>query len=63
MGIAFSGKAKTDLTIQIAKDSSLIYFLPIIWTVINTKDYNLSAREAINIGRKVFTRKIIFKGS
>ena len=54
MDIAFSGKAKTDLTIQIAKDSSLIYFLPIIWTVVNTKDYNLSEREAKDLGRQVF---------
>ena len=54
MDLAFTGKAKSDLTIQIAKDSSLIYFLPIIWTVVNTKDYNLSEREAIDLGRKVF---------
>lgn len=54
MDLAFSGKAKSDLTIEILKDSSLIYFLPIIWTVINTRDYNLSEREAIDLGRKVF---------
>ena len=54
MDLAFSGKAKSDLTIQILKDSSLIYFLPIIWTVVNTKDYNLSEREAIELGKKVF---------
>ena len=54
MDLAFTGKSKSDLTIQILKDSSLIYFLPIIWTVVNTKDYNLSEREAIDLGRKVF---------
>ena len=54
MDLAFSGKAKSDLTIQILKDSSLIHFLPIIWTVINTKDYNLSEREAIDLGNKIY---------
>ena len=54
MDLAFSGKAKSDLTIQILKDSSLIHFLPIIWTVANTKDYNLSEREAINLGNKIY---------
>ena len=54
MDLAFFGKAKSDLTINILKGSSLIYFLPIIWTVINTKDYNLSEREAIDLGRQVF---------
>lgn len=54
MDLAFSGKAKSDLTIQILKDSSLIHFLPIIWTVVNTKDYNLSEREAIDLGNKIY---------
>ena len=53
MSILFSGKNKSSLTIN-TLGSSIIYFLPIIWTIINTKDYNLSEREAINIGRSVF---------
>lgn len=53
MSILFSGKGKSSLTIN-TLGSSIIYFLPIIWTIINTKDYNLSEREAINIGRSVF---------
>lgn len=53
MDLAFSGKAKSNLTIN-TLNSSLVYFLPIIWTVINTKDYNLTEKEAIDLGKQVF---------
>lgn len=63
MDLAFKGNAKSDLTIQILKDSSLIYFLPIIWTVVNTHDYNLSQREAIDLGRQVFKESALYVGA
>ena len=55
--ILFNGKAKSALTIN-TLGSSLIYFLPIIWTVVNKRDFNLSEREAIELGRTVFDKKI-----
>jgi len=54
MDLAFNGSAKTNLTIRILNNSSLIHFLPIIWTVINTKDYSLSEREAIDLGNRIY---------
>lgn len=51
--LLFNGKAKADLTIS-TLGSSLVYFLPVIWTVANSHDYQLSASEAISIGRTEF---------
>jgi len=48
--ILWQGKAKSDLTIYMM-GSSIVYFLPIIWTVVNQKNYSLSEKEAIKIGR------------
>lgn len=53
MDLAFKGNAKSDLTIN-TLNSSLVYFLPIIWTVVNTHDYKLSESEAIALAKKVF---------
>jgi hypothetical protein len=34
-----------------------VYFLPIIWTIVNTGDYNLSEREALDLGKKIIKNK------
>lgn len=47
----FTGKGKTDLTLY-TLGSSIVYFLPIIWSVINSGKYNISKDEAIKIGRE-----------
>ena len=62
MDLAFTGSAKSKLTIH-TLNSSLVYFLPIIWTVVNTKNYNLSEKEAIEIGRTVFAKSDNIKES
>ena len=43
MSLLFTAKSKSSLTIN-TLGSSIIYFLPIIWTVINKGDYNLTER-------------------
>lgn len=47
------GRAKAKLTIN-TLGSSIVYFLPIIWTLANSGDYNMSEKEAITLGRSVF---------
>ena len=47
------GKGKSALTLY-TLGTSLVFFLPIIWEVINNKNYKLSEKEAIELGRKVF---------
>ena len=49
----FDYKGKSILSLY-TLGSSIIYFLPIIWTIINSGDYQMSEREAIELGRKVF---------
>ena len=61
MDILWTGKAKSNLTIY-TMGSSIVYFLPIIWTVVNTGDYNLSEREALDLGRKIFKDEKIKEG-
>ena len=56
MDILWQGKAKSDLTIY-TMGSSIVYFLPIIWTVASSKKYNLSEKEAIKIGRGKYENK------
>lgn len=56
MDILWTGKAKSNLTIY-TMESSIVYFLPIIWTVVNTGDYNLSEREALDLGKKIIKNK------
>lgn len=56
MNILWQGKAKSDLTIY-TMGSSIVYFLPIIWTVASSKKYNLSEKEAIKIGRGKYENK------
>jgi len=67
MNILWTGKAKSNLTIY-TMGSSIVYFLPIIWTVVNTGDYNLSEREAIDLGKKIFKdekikESLIYRGT
>ena len=52
LDILFNERAKSKLTIH-TLNSSLVYFLPIIWNVVNSKNYSLSEKEAIEIGRSV----------
>ena len=56
MGLLFNGKAKSKLTLY-TMGSSIVYFLPIIWTVVNSGNYNLSEKEAIKIGRGKYDGK------
>ena len=48
--ILWQGKAKSDLTIY-TMGSSIVYFLPIIWTVVSSGNYNISAADAKKMGR------------
>lgn len=51
--LLFNGKSKSSLTIY-TLGKSIVYFLPIIWTVANNQKYDLSEKEAIDLGRSVF---------
>lgn len=46
-------KAKSNLTIY-TLGSSIVYFLPIIWTVAESDNYNITKEEAIKLGRSVY---------
>lgn len=48
-----TGKGKADLTIY-TLGSSVVYFLPIVWTVLNNNKFNISNKEAIELGRSVY---------
>lgn len=51
--ILWDMKANANLTIY-TLGSSIVYFLPIIWTVAESGNYNISKEEAIKLGRKVY---------
>ena len=51
--LLFNGKSTSSLSIY-TLGSSLVYFLPIIWTVISSGKYNLTEKKAIELGRSVF---------
>ena len=51
--LIWQGKAKADLTIK-TLGSSIVYFLPIVWTVISTGNYKLSEKEAVDASQKIF---------
>lgn len=53
LSLLFDGKAKADLSIS-TLGSSIVYFLPIIWTVASSGNYNLTQSEAIELGRSIF---------
>lgn len=46
-------KAKSNLTIY-TLGSSIVYFLPIIWTVAESDNYNITKEEAIKLGRSIY---------
>lgn len=48
-----TGTGKADLTIY-TMGSSIVYFLPIIWTVLNSNKFNISEKDAITLGRSVY---------
>ena len=52
--VYWKGEGKSDLTIY-TLGSSIVYFLPIIWSVVNSKNYSLSQEEAKNLSSKVFS--------
>ena len=51
--LLFNGKSTSSLSIY-TLGSSLVYFLPIIWTVTSSGKYNLTEKKAIELGRSVF---------
>jgi len=51
--ILYDYEAKSSLSIY-TLGSSIVYFLPIIWSVFDKKDFNLSEKTAIEIGRSIF---------
>ena len=51
--VLFNEKSKSVLSIY-TLGNSISYYLPIIWTIVNSKDYNLSEREALDIARSKF---------
>lgn len=54
--LLFNGKAKTALTLY-TMGSSVVYFLPIIWTLLNSGEYNITQAEAEKIGRQSIDAK------
>ena len=51
--LLFNGKSTASLSIY-TLGSSLVYFLPIIWTVASSQKYDLTEKKAIEIGRSIF---------
>ena len=49
--ILFDGKAKSALTLY-TLGSSVVYFLPIIWNVASSGNFNLSKEEAMKLGQQ-----------
>ena len=49
----FTGRGNSILTLYM-NNSSIVYFLPIIWTLINSDNFNINQEEAEEIGRSVF---------
>ena len=56
--LLFDGKSTASLSIY-TLGSSLVYFLPIIWTVASSQKYDLTEKKAIEIGRSVFKNEKI----
>ena len=53
LDILFDGKSKTKLTIY-TLGSSIVYFLPIIWTVISSGNYHINAKQAEILGAEIY---------
>ena len=54
--LIWQGKAKADLTIK-TLGSSIVYFLPIIWTVVTSGNYKLTEKEAVDASQQIFKDK------
>jgi hypothetical protein len=55
LDLYFSGKAKSDLTIN-TLGNNVVRFLPIIWNVVNSGKYELSQEQAEKLSSKVFKK-------
>lgn len=53
----YDGKGKSDLSVY-TLGSSIIYFLPIIWTVASSRKYDLTEKKALEFGRSVYGDKV-----
>lgn len=53
LNILFKNKAKTKLSIY-TLGSSIVYFLPVIWTVVDTGDFNLTKEKVTQLGKKIY---------
>lgn len=53
MDVFWDGKGKSDLTIN-TLGTSIVHFLPIIWSVVNSGKYDLKQEEAEKISSEVF---------
>ena len=51
--LLFDGKSTASLSVY-TLGSSLVYFLPIIWTIASSQKYDLTEKRAIELGRSVF---------
>ena len=60
--ILWKGKAKASLSLY-TLGSSITYFLPIIWTVVNSGNYNITKEKAVKLGRSIFDNNSAVKES
>lgn len=56
LDLLFNGSAKTTLSLY-TMGSSIVYFLPIIWTLAESGDFNITEDEAIKLGRQSLKHK------
>lgn len=54
--LIWTGRAKSDLTIK-TLGTSVAYFLPIIWTVVNDGKYDITEKEAIELTEQTYKDK------
>jgi len=57
MNVFFDGQGKSDLTIE-TFGSSIVYFIPLIAYIIDTKDFNLKKEEVSKFIKNIFSDKI-----
>ena len=55
--LLFDGKDRSVLTIY-TLGSSVMYFMPIIWTVATSKNYKISETDAIKVGKSILGKSI-----
>jgi len=61
LNILFKERTKTKLSIY-TLGSSIVYFLPVIWTVINTGDFNLTTEKIKQLGKKIYLNESSHNG-